>query len=175
MKEIKNVSDLFEFAIGIELSSGELYSVLTKKFAHVEGVASVFEALAKDEGKHAAELVKIRNSLAEPQLQEVVAREYALKIKYLGQFTSLIKAAAVRNLDDAYELAHDLENSEVNRVFQMLATKYVPAERRKQFVASEFSQHTARLREISKQFSDRTSRRSVEALHLGSVQENRKR
>ena len=67
----------------------------------------------------------------------------------------------IKNLNDAYELAHQLEYFEVEALFKFLANKVITSEERKNFILSEINDHQQQLMVFSNKFGDATSRRRV--------------
>jgi hypothetical protein len=61
----------------------------------------------------------------------------------------------IETLDDAYELAHGLEFSEVNTIFAFLAGEYVPSEHRKEFVRVEITRHLEKLTHFGENFGEK--------------------
>lgn len=67
----------------------------------------------------------------------------------------------IRNLDDAYTIAHDLENSEVMTVFSFIRDKYVPLVHRHSFTLSVLEDHLGRIMDFPRRFGDESARRMV--------------
>lgn len=67
----------------------------------------------------------------------------------------------IKNLNDAYELAHQLEYFEVEALFKFLTNKVITSEERKHFILSEINDHQQKLMVFSNKFGDATSRRRV--------------
>ncbi|MBN1506324.1 MAG: hypothetical protein JW955_05735, partial [Sedimentisphaerales bacterium] len=51
----------------------------------------------------------------------------------------------VQNLDDAYEMAHDLESSETNTIFRFFITEFLPDKRIVTAILHHLSEHVERL------------------------------
>jgi Lhr-like helicase len=68
-------------------------------------------------------------------------------------------------LDDAYELAHELEHSEVNAVFQFLATDFVPSEERTEYVVAAITRHQNKLMRFNQSHGSRQWRQGITCGH----------
>jgi len=157
----KTIDELFKRAIKIERKAGDIYKELSNLFSHIPEVSALWKGLAEDETLHMNTLQDIHKSLTQEQLsspsdeqiwENVVKIQYLLDKDLLGQ---------IKNLDDAYELAHELEFSEVNAIFKFLTIDLVPSEERKEFVMSEIKQHQQKLLDFDHNFGDRTWRRQI--------------
>jgi rubrerythrin len=149
MIKITTLNDLFEFAKGVERYAQEVYAEFARMFSGHPEAACIFTALAEDEKMHELELEKTRSGLAEEQLDQPGEPELVHKAKYLQDCSVQKTLLSIHSLNDAIEVAQNLENSEVNQLFRLLATKSINNEIRKQFVDKVISQHLARLREFS--------------------------
>jgi hypothetical protein len=72
----------------------------------------------------------------------------------------------VRTLDDAYNLAHDLEFSEVNAIFKFLILDVVPCKQSDAFIEHMINDHLKKLIDFSKNYGDKNWRRSIPAKNL---------
>ena len=68
---------------------------------------------------------------------------------------------SIRTLDDAFEIAHRLETSEVMVVFAFIREKYVPLARRRSFTLSVLEDHLQRIMDFPQRFGDRAARRMI--------------
>lgn len=111
--------------------------------------------------QHANTLQDVRQSLTSEQLLSPCDKEMWEKVVRIQRVLSVDLTASIKSLNDAYELAHELELSEVNVIFKLLATEFVPSEERKQFVVSEITQHQQKLVDFSRNFGDRDWRKGI--------------
>lgn len=162
-EDIMTVGDMFEQAILIERSAKKLYMELSKMFIDQPDASIIFGDLAKDEEHHAFVLENVRNGLSVDELQSPPDPELAKKIASMGGHSVEKMLASIHNLNDAYELAHDLEYSEVNKVFEVLSMKAVPSEERKNFILAQIRQHFGKLEVLAKQFPDKGARICIRA------------
>ncbi len=140
-----NVDSLFEMAIDLEHKAAELYEGLATKFEHEPRVAVFWREYAEEERTHAQALISIRSKMG----PEVLARRadtrimgYARKAMALAIKETL---GTITNLDEAYELANDLEVGETNAIFEFLITEYVVAQESRGFLRSQLKEHVTKI------------------------------
>lgn len=166
MKPVDTISDLFTLAIAAEKASMNFYEELAISFLHLPDAAHFWEDLSRDEAHHMQELIDIRNTLSDAQLHEPADPSLVETIQNeLKRFAEKSDLSAVITLDDVYEIAYELEYSEVNAVFQALISKYVPSGTRTGFVLSHIREHVSKLEEFSKRIADAETRRTILARH----------
>ena len=70
------------------------------------------------------------------------------KAKSCAGFSAQDGLNAAQTLEQAYELAHELEHSEVNTVFEFILSEYMEQDAQRDFVTAQLKQHAARLEAI---------------------------
>jgi len=155
---------VFELAIQAERSAAEFFLMLAEGFSHVPGLPAFWEGMARDEVHHEKALEEIRESLPNDQL--LLPADYELLKMAWGLQRVLAREPAIETLEDAYQTAHELENSEVNTLFQLLANRFISSEKRKQVYLSEIRDHVAKLLDFSATFGSSDRRRRVRFLDL---------
>jgi rubrerythrin len=155
------IEAIFERAIGFEYKAADLYKEFSKLFSNIQEISSFWQELSEDEIEHADTLQNIRKSLTSEQLLSPCDEEMLMKVDITQRVVAEVSIASIKNLDDAYELAHELEFSEVNAIFTLLAIKFVPSEERKQFIISEIKQHQQKLVDFTHNFGDRDWRKGI--------------
>ncbi len=154
------VAQLLERAISWEDTVRDLYVGLSKSFPSHPGVEDFWKQMAFDESRHASILREARAVLPQSSLSRpLAATETALIISVEAE---LAHAATfeLRTLDDAYELAHKLESSEVNMVFELLVSCHTDSPAIKELLDAQVDEHIDRLRHLAAEF-DRPARRSI--------------
>ncbi len=154
-------SSLFEFAIIGERAAEDFYNGLAGKFGHEAAVSAFWKTMASDEREHVRILENIRKTLtpaqlaapADPFIFQTAAENARVRI---GDVLGL-----VRNLNDAYVLAHLWENSEVNRVFEFLVMKFIPFADDGRFVRLQVINHKNRLVMFSQAFGEAEVRKNI--------------
>jgi len=64
-------------------------------------------------------------------------------------------------LDDAYELAHELEFSEINSIFELLAAEPVPSDNQEKLIHSIIVKHQQKILDFSHNFGDKEWRQGI--------------
>lgn len=147
MEDSLKIADLLEIAIRAEENAAKLYVGLQRKFAAVESVAAFWASYAADEGQHARWLRELKQRLSQTELQQP-ARE--LDGLVLLSAAKLMDASAenllnqIADLDQAYELANELEHGETNILFEFLMEHFAGRETN-EFLRQQLQQHVARL------------------------------
>ena len=162
----QSVKQLFGMAIAIELTAADFYDSLSQRFAHEVDVSDFWHQLSLDEKAHAAALENARDRLTAETLAQSPDDQLARRVVEAHRQIDGLTAAPINTLDDAYELAHDIEFSEVNAIFKVLATEMVPVETHRQFVLDQIETHQKRLLTFGAAFGDRAWRRQVRARML---------
>jgi len=139
------MAELLELALNAERAAQNLYRQLEEMFTHLPEVAQLWRQMAQDEAAHVAQLEKIRASLSREQLLAPVEPSVLEKARYHARFAAEDELAAIRSAEEAYQLAHSLEHSEVNTVFEFILTELLAPEAQRQFVTSQIEEHVARL------------------------------
>ncbi len=160
----QTVDDLFKRAIEIERKASDIYKELANLFSHIPKVTAFWNDLFKDEIDHMQTLQNIYKSLKQEQLLSISDEKIWDDVIKIENILNKDLIGAIKNLDDAYELAHELEFSEVNAIFQFLAKKFVPFEERSKFVVSHIKDHQQKLLDFSHNFGDRAWRINISIL-----------
>ena len=140
-----SVSDLFALAIKAEEAAEALYRGLAELFKQNVDAADFWREYAAEEREHADWLARMRDHLNAEQLAvsaSLEILEYAHKALRLPVETSL---ASVQNLQDAYELVSDVENSETNAVFGFILEHYPINDEVLTFLQNQLEKHVSRL------------------------------
>ena len=155
----QTVATLIELAIAAEQASQELYVRLTQKYSYRPQVADFWQKMSLDENAHARSLEKIRDSLTTEQLQAPVDPVVLEQAKRNASLSVEDKLNSISTLEDAYQLAHELEHSEINTVFEFITAEFISLDVQREFVAAQLKKHVARLGEFPEayKFFDRPS------------------
>jgi regulator of RNase E activity RraB len=60
----------------------------------------------------------------------------------------------IGNLHDAYEVANEIESSEVNNLFKMLSSEFISSEKKKTFILAEIDEHRRQIMNLPERFED---------------------
>jgi len=118
------IGDLLAVGVQLEAAAQRFYEGLVEMFRHAPEVADFWRHFAADEMLHGKQLTELHASTSETRLSEptdAMMLEAGRKLLVLSPEDRLRE---VRNLDDAYEIAHDLETSETNTIFRFFITEF---------------------------------------------------
>jgi hypothetical protein len=72
------------------------------------------------------------------------------------------KVNSIQNLDDAFQMANDLESSDINIVFNFLKLKLVPDSEKTSLSPDVIERHLHKLVDFPKTFGDAPMRKSID-------------
>lgn len=160
----KTVGDLFTLAIAAEDTSAEFYRGLVTKFAHESDIADFWQRYALDEVAHALWLERLRSNLSAERLAEPADLDILASAQRVRSVSVEKALSGVYDLEDAYELVNDLENSETNVVFEFLITNFPYDREVLSFLRTQLTEHVNRLiTAFPNRFRDPGVRRTVTA------------
>ena len=164
MTDAQSLGDLFEIAISLERAMERLYHSLAEKFAGHQDVADFWRSYAADEVGHAMRIAQFRDALS-PEALAAPAEAAALALAHAAlQFPVEHRLAEVQDLEDAYQLVNELENSETNAIFDFLITNFASDENARDFLRSQLKDHVGKLMiDFPSQFSNTGLRRRIKA------------
>ena len=145
--------ELFERAIQIENQAGSIYRELESRFSHHQESAALWKALAADEDKHAEVLEKALDEAPTEKLASQAPADVWTAVAQILNRLSQDPLSSIGNLADAYELAHELEYSEVNAVFEFLSVDAVPGNVERGFVRAHITMHQKRLMDFRENYT----------------------
>ena len=152
---------MFELAIRIEKSQQALYHKLSEMFSHLSDVSDFWKGMEKDEMYHAKTLEKIRGSLHPYQLLTPADPSILRKIKEVLNTPLKERMNSIKTLNDAYDLSHEIENSELNMIFEFLVKEFESSEETKKFALEEIDYHLDKLMKFPQTFGDIDWRKSI--------------
>jgi len=117
--------------------------------------------MADDEQEHANILNQIQKNLSMDILLAPADHLILYKARANMKFTVDSMLSSVQNLDDAYELAHDLEFSEADAVFCLLATHFIDQQDKKNFILAQINEHQYRIEHSPEIFRTKSWRSSI--------------
>jgi rubrerythrin len=145
MSDRQSVRILFEYAIAAEHYARELYGEFARLFAADPRVVAFWQRYAAEEMGHARWLEQLLKKLppetcdAPADFDKLEAARHMIKVPLTQAL------ATVETLEDAYQLAHELESSEINTIFEFLLFTFADDPQATQFARDQLSDHVARL------------------------------
>ncbi len=164
MSDHRSVQTLFEYAIAAEHYAEEIYRRFECLFAADPQVAAFWQRYATEEMGHTRWLERLLTKLP-PETRDAPADFEKLEMARHMIKTPLANALAeVETLEDAYRLAHELESSEINTIFEFLLFTFADDPQATQFARHQLSDHATRLSEgFPEPYADVPSRRAFRA------------
>ena len=143
----ETVGKLFEHAINLENGAETLYRNFGKIFSHYPEVARFWERYADEEKGHAAYLKRIQAGVDASRLSHPADRVIFQKVQQCLRDVAQVKLEEIQTLEDAFQLATELENSETNAIFEFIIVNFSSDELAKsnQFLRTQLNTHIVRL------------------------------
>jgi len=160
----ETVAELFEYAVALERAAETLYRQLEKMFASYPEVASFWKYYADEENGHALYLERIRAGVDADRLSGQADSDMLRKVRQCLENASPNSLATIKTLEDAHQLATELENSETNAIFEFMILNFSTAELAKShsFLRTQLSTHIARLEnDFPNPYKSRSARQNV--------------
>ncbi|MBN1149401.1 MAG: hypothetical protein JXA78_19220 [Anaerolineales bacterium] len=164
MNQQETVADLFKLAISVEESAGELYKRLEAMFAHEAQVAQFWRRFAEEEANHAGQLRELLSKLNPEQLAAPADPAMLQNAHRILAFSIDSSLDRVQDLEDAYQLAHELESSEANAIFDFLITHFAQDQQSRDFLREQLRGHILKIEnEFPIHYRGASGRRKVPA------------
>lgn len=139
------VNQLFTLAITAENAAEAMYLVLAQRFAPFDEVAQFWREMAHAETVHARVLERMRGRLDPVVLNSSGDPVVLRQAQEVARHEVVAAARAVADLEDAYQLAHETENSEINTVFEFLVITFPENPATGEFLREQLQIHAQRL------------------------------
>jgi len=155
--------DIFDLSIAIEKEMVAFYCRLRQLFGNLPVIRDFWGEMRDEEIEHIVQLRMLRDSLPSEKLSEEVDPAWVEKgVRILGEIQSSFEEP-IANLNQAYELAHEWENGEINRIFLFLAEKYIGDKARMKIAEKMIDNHLERLMEFIPGYQTAADREAVRA------------
>lgn len=155
------LAEFFQSGIEIEQKVADIYTAISRMFDHVPDVAAFWEKMAEDEREHVKAITEIRDSLSAEQMASPCSEEQWKSIERTKRYLGGDLTRDILNLDDAYELANEIEDHEVMIVFQVIAIELVPKPVRDELIALKIKEHLSRIDSFEKDFGGAVWRKTI--------------
>jgi rubrerythrin len=158
------IGHLLELSVALEQTAEMFYRGLAARFAHAPEAATFWQEYANEEAGHARWLENLRAQLDESKLRQPA--DAALVDGALRQLKITPEEAlkGITNLEEAYQTAIEMENSETNTIFEFLITDYALTTRSRDFLRAQLHNHADKVsREFPSAFQSRMNRLEVKA------------
>jgi len=145
MADTDTVTHLFTLATAAENAAEAMYLILAQRFAPYPEVARFWHEMAHEETVHARTLERLRELQASEVLDSPADPCMLQKAERNAHEDIIERARRVSDLEEAYQLAHAVENSEVNAVSELLLTTFPEDPASGQFLRAQLHEHVQRL------------------------------
>lgn len=155
-----NLKTLFDLALAAESIMRNFYRHSTQLFCHVPRLVDFCKNMEKDESLHIEKLLALRDALSPEKLRQRVDPKDLKAMKEIRMTFPDEILKRIETLDDFFELAHEMESSEINALFQSLLKEYSPSPRETRAFLFLHDAHQENLMALSKEFN-LTERRKI--------------
>ena len=145
--------ELLELSLGFEKNARELYKKWSVRFAGVPDVAAFWHEYSADEDMHAGMLEALRLRLSPDQLDTLIENELVGDTRRLLAY--LQKDQNIENLEQAFQYANMIENSEINPLFEVVLSTFEEDEKVITLLRTQLNEH---IRKLTYKFPTRFSR-----------------
>ena len=147
-----NIEVLFEYAIRWETQARDLYLNLATLFRHEPKVSEFWVLLSEDETRHIELLQETLDMIPIKERESKVSDKLWNVVLQVDEFLKEASNVQLLTLEDAYELAHKIENSEVNAIFRLLTIDLIPERREQKIILAQVTEHINSLFEFGREF-----------------------
>ena len=152
--------ELLELSLGFEENARELYQKWSGMFAAVPDVAAFWREYSADESIHARLLEELRLRLSPQQLATLIESELVGDTRRL--LTYLQKDQNIQDLEQAFQYANMIENSEINPLFEIIMSTFETDEKKITLLRSQLNEHIGKLTyKFPKRFSQPELRQAI--------------
>ena len=156
-------SNILQLAIDIEIKSRDIYVNFARMFNHVHKISEFWKKLMKDENVHANILEDISAKLREEGQEINTDSRIINNIQATNEYLMTDLMSTIHNLNDAYDLSHNLETREVEMLFDMLSTDFGKHVEALRIVMLEEQGHLQRILDFSQIYGNAEWRKSIKA------------
>ena len=152
--------ELLELSLGFEENARELYKEWSQLFAGLPDVAAFWSEYASDESYHARLLEELRLRLSPEQLATPIENDLVGDTKRLLAY--LQKERNIEDLEQAFDFAYMIENSEINPLFEVLMSTFELDKNAITLLQSQLNDHIGKLTyKFPKRFSSPELRQAI--------------
>jgi hypothetical protein len=144
---------IFESTIETKRKVGQIYKQFAELFSHIPEVENFWRKMNLNQITHADWLEETKESLSEEEILSLPEVELVLKTHSIRNLFDKHSEKEISTLLDAYEIAHELELSEVNELFRILSSQYISCEEKKNLVLDTIEKHRQEIVDLAKRFA----------------------
>lgn len=143
------VETLFQNAIALEKATENLYRNFQNMFASKSQVAIFWKRYADEENGHAKFLERILSKIEPERLSQPTDTEIMDQLQASVKRALNIELNNIKTLEDAFNLAYEIETTETNAIFEFIFTYFSDEELAKSnaFLRTQLNKHVNKLTE----------------------------
>lgn len=162
MPESGTIAHLVELAIQSERLAEALYKRFGARFRNHPEVEQFWVRYAAEEDGHARWLEKLRERAAPEKMRQPASPSVLDEARRAISISVDSLVWSIRTLQDAYEIASELEHSEMNSVFEFLISYFTEDSETQTFLRAQLTDHVGRLMiEFPRHVGTGTFRRTI--------------
>lgn len=154
---------IFERAIETKRKVGQMYLRFAELFSHVPEVEDFWKKMNLNQMAHADWLKEIKESLTEEQILSLPEVEMVLKTHSIRKLFDKHLNKEIDNLHDAYQVAHEIESSEVNDLFEILSSEFISSGEKKALILDAIEQYRKQIMSFPSKFQDGMEMKKIKA------------
>ncbi|MEJ2567625.1 MAG: hypothetical protein P8Z50_01910 [candidate division WOR-3 bacterium] len=154
---------IFERAIETKRKVGQMYLRFAELFSHVPEVEDFWKKMNLNQMAHADWLKEIKESLTEEQILSLPEVEMVLKTHSIRKLFDKHLNKEIDNLHDAYQVAQEIESSEVNDLFEILSSEFISSGEKKALILDAIEQYRKQIMSFPSKFQDGMEMKKIKA------------
>ncbi len=157
----RTLGGLFEVVLVYEAAACDLYLGLAEKFAAHPSISEFWKTMAAHEQSHIRTLRQAFESLSPQDIESSVNPKIVEKVRSLPDLSVEDILMSIDNLEDAYQLVSEIENSAASVRFIFLTQKLFDSKDHKRPIADSINQHLQSLMSFPQTFGGAEIRRNI--------------
>jgi len=155
------IGDLFDLVIENESKSEKLYQQFAELFSSYPDITKFWKSMAADETTHISLINQILRSLGNDYLRKTADPEEWNRATKTRNFLNSLDIQLINNLNDAFELAHELEYSEINTSFVYMTTELEYTEEKRDSIMARLLGHQKKIMSMKEKFGNPENRKRI--------------
>ncbi len=143
---------IFERVIETKMKVGQMYNQFARMFSHVPEVNDFWKKMNLNQVAHADWLKETKESLSREQILSLPEVELVLKTHSIRNLFDKHSKKEIGTLHDAYEVAHEIESSDVNDLFKILTNEFISSEKKREFILDAIDKQQEQIKYFPEQF-----------------------
>jgi hypothetical protein len=167
MAQSGSIAELIDLSIAIERITAAIYGNFAALFTEVPDVAAFWTRYAHEETGHANWMRNLRSRVGSATLESPADSDvWEMAVRTSSVVPDEV-LAGIDTLQDAYELANEIEHGETNAIFDFLVSNFSEDEKTVMFVRNQLREHVGYLmNNFPQEYHDVVFRRKVKAVRV---------